>query len=685
MSQPLLAVDGLAIGYRDAAGRTVEIVRDTSFAVGRGESLGIVGESGCGKSTLALALLGYVKRGATRLAGEVRFNGEELFRLPARELQTVRGRRIALVSQHAGTALTPTMRIGAQVDEALRLHCGHADPDEAAHLLERVRLPSPRAMLRRYPHQLSGGQQQRVAIAIALAGDPDLLVLDEPTTGLDTTTQAHVLALLAEIRAESGMAAVIVSHDLGVIAQQSERLLVMYAGEVVERGATCDLFVTPRHPYTRGLLASAPRLDRPERPRSIPGNPPTPAARPGGCPFAPRCLMADARCEQERPSLAPDPCDPSRAVACWHWRTPAAVIALRPVVATPEKPIGAPLLALDGVAARYGRGGPRLPFGSPRSAPRDIVSGIDLAIAPGETLALVGESGSGKSTVAKVAAGLLSPRAGRATLRGEPLAARVEHRLPGQRQAIQLVFQDPGASLNPRRTVLESIARPLDVFHRLPPARRFERAAELLEAVHLPISYLARYPAQLSGGERQRVSIARALAAEPEIVLCDEVVSALDVSVQAAILDLLTNLQRERGLGYLFIAHDLAVVRTIAHRVAVMFQGRLCETGPVDAVFAPPYHPYTAMLLDAVLVPDPAARPRLPAADHSAPAFSGSGCVFAARCPHRMPGLCDAVAPPSQPGAGGSTIWCHLPEDALPTRRETGVHDDRPVLVSSRV
>lgn len=681
MSEPLLAVEALSIGYRDASGRPIAIVRDASFTLAAGESLGIVGESGCGKSTLALALLGYVKRGAVRLAGEVRFAGNDLFSLPPPALQSVRGRRVALVPQHAGASLTPTMRIGTQLAEALRLHRGHADAELAARLLERVWLPAPRTMLRRYPHQLSGGQQQRVAIAIALASNPDLLVLDEPTTGLDTTTQAHVLALLAEIRGESGMASVIVSHDLGVIAQQSGRLVVMYAGDAVERGSTRDLFATPRHPYTRGLLASAPRLDRPERPRSIPGNPPSPAARPPGCPFAPRCLMADGQCETANPPLAADALDPSRAVACWHWRMPAAVIALRPIVSAVEKPPAPPLLVLDGVGARYGRNGFQPPFGPRRPEPRDIVAEIDLVIAPGETLALVGESGSGKSTIAKVVAGLLPPSAGRVMLGGEPLAARVEHRQPRQRRAIQLVFQDPGASLNPRRTVLEAIARPLEVFHHLPPVRRLERVTELLDAVQLPASYLARFPAQLSGGERQRVSIARALAAEPELVLCDEVVSALDVSVQAAILDLLCGLQTGRGLAYLFIAHDLAVVRAIAHRVAVLFDGRLCETGPTQAVFAPPYHPYTAMLLDAVLAPDPSARPNLPAADQSATNVSGRGCVFAARCPHRIAGLCDLAAPSPRVGPSGSAIWCHLPDAQLPRRTEPAAPHERDLLV----
>ncbi|RIK38105.1 MAG: ABC transporter ATP-binding protein [Chloroflexi bacterium] len=675
MSQPLLRVDGLTIGYTGRSGRVNQVVRNVTLTIERGQTLGLVGESGCGKSTLALALLGYLREGSRVLGGTVRFGGQDLFALPADALQEVRGGQIALVPQNAGQSLTPTMRIGAQIVESLTVH-HHLDQAQAhavaVDLLGQVRLPNPAAMAQRYPHELSGGQQQRVAIAMALAGEPDLLVLDEPTTGLDVTTQAHILDLLEEIRTHSNVAMVYVSHDLGVIARVSDRLAVMYAGEIVETGAAVTLFAQPHHPYTRGLLASVPRLSEGGLPQALPGQPPAPSEQISGCSFAPRCAFADERCTAVAPPLetAGGSLEPHQ-VRCHYW---PRVVATEPVRQVRVERNGAgpgamqsPLILLDGVSITYARTGLGALWRKLRGQPEPpaTVSDITLTIQRGETLALVGESGSGKSTLARTVAGLQPKLSGQSRLGESDLTPPVERRSPELRRAIQIIFQNPDASLNPRQTVSQIVERPLWLFFGLPRAERRARAVALLERMRLGAHYLERYPGQLSGGEKQRVAIARAFAAEPDLVLCDEVVSALDVSVQAAVLELLSNLQRERGVTYLFIAHDLAVVRAIADRVAVLYQGRLCEVGTVTQVYTPPFHPYTETLLAAVPEPIPGKRARLLDKDLPIAAPPPRGCPFQQRCPRRLGSICDEETPPWQLSPTGHAIRCHIPLDGL--------------------
>jgi peptide/nickel transport system ATP-binding protein len=501
------------------------------------------------------------------------------------------------------------MRVGAQIAEALQFHTPlprAAVAERVTALLDQVRLPDPAGIARRYPHQLSGGQQQRVAIAMALACEPAVLLLDEPTTGLDVTTQAAILALLADLQRTMGVATVCVSHDIGVIARMCQQMAVMYAGEIIEYGQTRVVLRQPRHPYTRGLLAAIPTIRASLMPRGIAGRPPVIRDGAMGCAFAQRCAHADDRCLAERPMPAQSGQESAtHVVRCHH----SAMLVDLPAPTRSDRRVGAPpaektpplLEALD-VAVSYHRPGliSRTAglFGAPQKQ-KSAVEGITFDVRMGETVALVGESGSGKSTVMRAIIGIHPPFAGEIRFRGLPLASRAEARPLDLRRRIQIVFQNPDASLNPRQSVGQILAQPLRLYFRLGLRACRERAAALLEQVRLGESYLTRYPAQLSGGEKQRIAIARAFAADPDIVLCDEITSALDVSVQAAVLDLLATLQHERGTAYIFIAHDLAVVRAIADRVVVMHQGRICQMGTAGEVYHPPHHPYTEALLSA--------------------------------------------------------------------------------------
>ena len=670
MNEPLVEVNDLTIGYRNRQGQIVKVLREVSLVIQRGGALGLVGESGCGKSTLGNALLGHLRSGSQMQAGTVRFEGVDLFDLTPEELQELRGGRIALIPQNAAESLTPTMRIGAQIVEALRFNRGLARAEArtlAMELLGQVRLPQPEEMFTRYPHELSGGQQQRVAIAKALAGEPELLVLDEPTTGLDVTTQAHLLDLLTEIVAQLDTAMLYISHDLGVIARVSDRVAVMYAGEIVEVATVADIFARPTHPYTRGLLASIPRLTMAGIPKAMPGQPPTPGEHGAGCSFTPRCSFADGTCETVAPTLDAA-AQPGQLVRCHHWQTVAKIEFSQELQQAFHKAVRKvepePAVELAGVEIAYTRQGliQRL-RGLPE--PPATVSDITLTVHKGETLALVGESGSGKTTIVRTIAGLMLPRMGSLKFKDYDLNVGVDRRPLELRQQIQLIFQNPDASLNPRHTVAEILDQPLRLYFNLNRSQRRERSMELLERVRLAPHYRLRYPGQLSGGEKQRVAIARAFAAEPQLVLCDEVTSALDVSVQAAVLDLLADLQAERGVTYIFIAHDLALVHAFADRVAVLYQGRLCEVGPTDQIYTPPHHPYTETLLAAAPKPVPGLRPRFLGSDLPELAPPARGCPFQRRCPRRIGSICDEEAPPWRVPAEGHTIRCHIPLDEL--------------------
>ncbi len=665
MREPLVQVKNLGIGFTSRAGLVMPILRNIDLAVGEGETIGLVGESGCGKSTLALAMMGYLKSGLSVLEGESLFRGRNVFEMDERALQDIRGGDLALIPQNAGQSLTPTSRIGRQIDESVKLHTRLAREqrrERVIELLSQVRLPEPEVLLERYPHELSGGQQQRVAIAMALAGEPDVLLLDEPTTGLDVTTQAHILELLRDLATETGTAMVYVSHDLGAIARVSDRIAVMYAGELVLEGPARRVLKQPAHPYARGLLLSIPRLKEAVVPASMPGRPPPPGAAGRGCGFADRCPMAEQRCRDERPAL--EPTAAQEIVRChFHER-----VEHLPPPEPPKRPDRASLdetdsiLRLDNVAISYAKPGIVDQILGRQADVPPTVDKIDLTIRRGETVGLVGESGSGKSTILRAIAGLWPPQSGTITYgETESLNTSVDERAKALLRRVQLIFQNPDASLNPRHTVAEILAQPLKLYFGLGGDELRERTVALLERVRLGADYLERLPSQLSGGEKQRVAVARAFAAEPELVLCDEVTSALDVSVQAAVLDLLTQLQADRGTTYLLVSHDLAVVRALADRVAVLYQGRLCETGPAKKVYRLPSHPYTEVLLGAVLEPDPDAIPALAAEDAVDLFPPARGCPFQRRCPRRIGDICDNETPPWRPTELDHAIRCHIP------------------------
>ncbi|PZE67719.1 MULTISPECIES: ABC transporter ATP-binding protein [unclassified Curtobacterium] len=560
----IVRVDDLSISY--AAGkRRVPVVRSVSFAIEAGRTLGLVGESGSGKSTVARTLLAHLRAGSAIDGGTVRVDGADVFALSPAGRRALRGGTASVVAQNAGQALTPSMRVGEQIREALRAHGEPDGPERVAELVRLVRLPDPDGIVRRYPHQLSGGQQQRIAIAMAVAARPRVLVLDEPTTALDVVTQAAVLDLVADLGRQLGMAVLLVSHDLGVVSAMADEIAVMRDGEVVEHAATAALFAAPQHEYTRALLAAVPDGRRPG-PTS-----PVPDRRASGESAVPMGRGADR--------------DALDATA------PGTVGSTATGTVPPER-AARPVVTADDLVIRYGRGLPA------------AVDGVSFTIAAHETLAVVGESGSGKSTLATALAGLVPAESGTFTyddgatsgdLR-EPIAGRA----PALRRAVQLVFQNADTSLNPRRTVGAAVARPLRLFSG---SSSRDRVGALLSQVGLGPEFADRLPAQLSGGQRQRVGIARALAAEPSLVIADEITTALDVQVQAGILALLADLQRERGLACLFISHDLAVVRGVADRVAVMTGGRIVEIGPTERVLTGPNHPYTSTLLAATLEP----------------------------------------------------------------------------------
>ena len=581
MTDHALAVDDLRIEL--VSGEPV--VEDVSFRVGHGEVLGLVGESGSGKTTTALALLGYARPGVRIANGTIDVAGTRISGLSEAQVRRYRGRLISYVPQDPAAALNPSVRVGDQVGNMLeRSSEKEAHVDDA---FELVQLPTARDFRRRFPHQLSGGQQQRVAIAAALVCKPAVVLMDEPTTGLDVVTQANLLAQVRRLQRELGFAIVYVSHDLAVVASIADRIVVMYAGRVVEDGPAARVLSEPQHPYSLGLIASVPDPREPRVLRSIPGVAVGVGERPPGCPFAPRCPQRIAACEESVPRLERTGGD--RLVRSLEWRrTPTLAPEWRaPSGALPSRP--ASLLAVEELRAEHrGRG--------------DAVvacSGVSFAIAQGECVALVGESGSGKTTIARCVAGLHAPARGRVLLDGAALAPLAAGRTPDARRRIQIVFQNPYDSLNPRHRVAQSIARPAQALRGYSRKAAEHAVADLLERVRLPARLATRFPGELSGGERQRVAVARALAADPDLIVCDEITSALDVSVQAAVLELLADLRAELGLALLLITHDLGVVSSVADRVLVLDQGVVCEQGAVRSLLASPEHAYTQRLVAA--------------------------------------------------------------------------------------
>jgi peptide/nickel transport system ATP-binding protein len=582
-----LSVRDLQVLRIPARGRSgVDVLDEISFHVQPGQVLGLVGESGSGKTTMALALLGHVRRGLVIGGGKIMVDGTDILEMNRRDLQRLRGRQVAYVPQDPSSALNPTLKIGTQLREVLASYEGDqaARDERLTEMLAEVGLSTVPGVLNKYPHQLSGGQQQRVGLAMAFACRPRLIVLDEPTTGLDVTTQRTVLETIRNLCKSYRVAAVYISHDLAVVAEIADHVAVMYAGRLAEVGPSREVFDTPAHPYSRGLLRAVPSLERSHVLTGLAGHPPRPGNRPPGCFFQPRCEFALPECEQGQPPLvqvAPSGHSARciRAVEVAALAQPTSTAAARPEGTAAADA----LLEVRGLTATYG--------------PATVLHGLTFSVPDRQCVAIVGMSGSGKTTLARCLVGLHPTWEGEVSFAGQALSRGIRRRSDDQLRRIQYVSQNPYASLNPRRTIGQIIEQPLAHFRRLPARERQERVLAALTAAALRESFLDLYPDQLSGGERQRVAIARALVVEPELLVCDEVTSALDVSVQAAIVELLRGLQAERGLSLIFITHNLPLVRSIADQVVVMNGGRICERGPVGQVLEAPTDAYTAQLL----------------------------------------------------------------------------------------
>lgn len=657
---PLLEVDDLRLGFQ-AGRQPLCAVDGVSFSIARGETFALLGESGCGKSVTAQGILRLLPAAGRVLGGSVRYDGTDLLALPEVAMRAYRGGKIAMIFQEPSTSLNPVLTVGQQIAEVLARHLalrGAAARARSQELLEQVGIADPARRLDEYPFQLSGGMQQRVMIAIALAGEPELLIADEPTTALDVTMQAQILDLLAQLQAERGMAILLITHDLGVVARLAQRIGVMYAGELVEIAGREQFFTQPAHPYTQALFAALPDAGRRGAPlRTIVGQVPALSALPPGCRFAPRCPQAMPVCREENPAWREEAC--GAQVRC-HWQNEGEAVPAAGESATDDAAPAtlAPLLQIRDLAVHFPirKGILQRVVGQVKA-----VDGVSLTLAPGRTLALVGESGCGKTTVGKALLQLIRPTAGSVRVNGEEwVGARGKSLRQARRQA-QMVFQNPFASLNPRLRVGEIIAEGMQALGGLgEPATAI---AALLQAVGLPADAAGRFPHEFSGGQRQRIAIARALAVQPRLLVCDEPTSALDVSVQAQILNLLKTLQQELGVAYLFITHNLAVVEYLAHDIAVMYLGRIVECGAAAEVLAAPRHPYTQALLSAVLQPrleEDGSGVQVLAGEIPSPARPPAGCHFHPRCP-KATAECRNSYPAAQPLTATHRVNCHWP------------------------
>jgi peptide/nickel transport system ATP-binding protein len=665
--EPVLSLRDLVVEFATPTG-VIRAVDGMSYDVAGGETLGVVGETGSGKSVSVLAALGLLRTpNLRRVSGQVMLGDVDLLTLPEPDLRRRLGRDVAMIFQDAISALNPVQRVGHQIAEALRVHdralSAAAARARVVELLGMVGVPHPRTRYDQYPHQFSGGMCQRVMIAMAIANRPKVLIADEPTTALDVSVQAQILDLLRVARQETGAGVVLITHDLGVVAETADRVAVTYGGRIVEAGDVTQIFTRPRHPYTAALLGALPRLDTAaDRLLPIPGQSPDPSELPPGCAFAPRCPISRGRavCTEARPAAVPD--SNGGASACHFPDEAAALLTTRPTGAPEDadEPEGEPATVLE-VQDAVARFPVRSGVFARASAWVHAVDGVSLRVPAGRTLGLVGESGCGKTTLARLILRLVEPTGGQILVDGDDVGKAGRSQLRRIRRRAQMVFQDPYASLNPRLSVGDNVAEPLRLQGMRYDQRRRE-VTDLFTRVGLRTEHADRLPSEFSGGQRQRVAIARALASRPGLLILDEPVSALDVSVQAQVLNLLADLQRESAMAYLFVSHDLAVIRQVADEVAVMYLGRIVESGPVRRVYDDPRHPYTRALLASVPVPDPvgrADRQRVPlGGDVPSPVNPPSGCRFRTRCP-MAEDICAVEEPPLRLVAGGHTA-CHF-------------------------
>jgi peptide/nickel transport system ATP-binding protein len=680
---PVLKLEDVAISYETRYG-DVEAVREVSFDVHRATTFGVVGESGCGKSTVAFGIVDFLGANGKIVGGSIRFQGRELVGRSQEELRKLRGDQIAMVYQDPMQALNPSVTIGDQLAEVLIVH-RRIPKDEAwarsINMLDRVYMPDSANVMHRYPHQISGGQQQRVVIAMALLNNPALLIMDEPTTALDVTVEAVVLDLIEDLKRDFDTAIVYITHDLGVVARVCNYVGVMYAGEMVETGPVEAIYDSPLHPYTQGLMRCVPKLGTTKessRLYPIRGRVPAPKDRPrGACIFAPRCDYVTDRCRNEGPKLRE--IEPNHQTRCFYseeidadaWEPPADLV---PELAPVSEGEAEDILQVANLKTYYEQASKSVLslFGLGEKLYVKAVDDVSISVPASKTLGIVGESGCGKSTFAKTIVGLESPTDGKAEFLGFDISSPVSKRDMDLIQELQMVFQNPDSTMNPSYTVGQQIGRPLRRFKTVGQGEIYDEVIRLLNAVRLDGSYYRRLPRQLSGGEKQRVGIARAFASRPELVLCDEPVSALDVSVQAAVLNLLLEIQREHGTTMMFIAHDLSVVRFFSDYVAVMYLGHIVEVGPAEAIYAPPYHPYTEALLSAVPIPDPKALQKHIRLEGTVPSalHPPAGCVFHTRCPRRalLPdggSVCEREIPPWRYNTEEHRIYCHIPLEDL--------------------
>ncbi|GGE79932.1 ABC transporter ATP-binding protein [Stappia taiwanensis] len=672
---PVLECRNLCISYYTRAGEIPAVV-DFNLKLMPGEAHGIVGESGCGKSTVALAIMQYMGRNGAIVGGEILFEGRDMRTMSEEELRQIRGSKIAMVYQEPMASLNPAMTIGDQLAEVPIYHDGLSESEalaRAEEMLAKVRLPDPRRILRSYPHQISGGQQQRVVIAMALLSNPRLLLLDEPTTALDVTVEAGIVELINEISAEFGTSMIYISHNLGLILETCHRLTVMYSGEAVEVGDIEDVFDEMRHPYTRGLFGSIPLpgADKNAHPlMAIPGQLPLPHERPPGCNFGPRCsFFKGGLCDARALPMHPVPGDDDHRVRCERFAEIDWDRDLPKGEAKPPIKAGPVVLSVRDMTKHYAieTGGLLAMGGATRTVKAN--EKLTFSAREAETVAIVGESGCGKSTFAKVLMGLEDATDGQVLLGDTELGdLPVQKRSKDTIANLQMVFQNPFDTLNPSHTIGAQIGR---VIRKFGVARSEEEVNEivyrLLDTVKLPRDFAKRKPRQLSGGQKQRVGIARAFAGNPSVVIADEPVSALDVSVQAAVTELLMDIQRENRTTMLFISHDLSVVRYLADRIVVMYLGRIMEQGTTEEVFSPPYHPYTEALLAAVPIADTRVKKRhiVLKGEIPSPSNPPKGCPFSTRCPYMIPGTCDVELPPNRTFGQDHRILCHLQPSEL--------------------